>query len=110
LSAAQIARFSHSLFWRVFSFWPLLLQQDACDFLIPMPLLQPNSYKGVFSREETLSKDSLLPVLGSRFVSNSVGVTGALDMSKAERAQVHASDHQVVCTGYIQQPRTRGRR
>ncbi|WP_229635639.1 hypothetical protein, partial [Pseudomonas syringae] len=44
-----ISAFSHSLFWRVFSFWPLSLQQDACDFLIPMPLLQPNSYKGVFS-------------------------------------------------------------
>ena len=47
-------------------------------------------------REEKLSKDSLLPVFDSRFVSNGVGVTGALDMSKAERAQVHASDHQIV--------------
>lgn len=56
----------------------------------------PLALQASFRRENNLSKDVLLPLIGSRFVSNGVAATGALDMSKAKRAQVHASNHQVV--------------
>lgn len=60
---------------------------ESCKNVLPLALP---------ARFQTRRKDSFPPVLNSSFVSNGVGVTGALDMSKAERTQVHARDHQVV--------------